>query len=182
MNILASAGQLRASFLRWALVIVPVIVLLGILSSQLGNPNSQWFQGLVKPAIYPPPATFGIVWIVLYVLMGLALALVCGARGAAGRGVAVGMFGIQLLLNLAWSPLFFGMHRISQALYLLLALDLAVLATTALFWRVRPRAGLLLLPYFAWVCFATVLNWQFLELNRASDGQPYAVKRIEIGP
>lgn len=172
MTELASPGQLRASFMRWGLVLVPGIVLLGFVSGRMAQsgPDNPWFAALVKPDIYPPPAAFGIVWTILYILMGLATAMIVTARGAPGRGLALGVFAIQLLLNLAWSPLFFGMQQITYALYLLLAIDVAVLATLVLFWRVRPLAGALLLPYMAWVLFATVLNWQFLEANPGADG------------
>lgn len=185
MSSLASSGQLRAAFLRWALFLVPGIVLLGFLSGTVAGsgPGNPWFDGLAKPSLYPPPATFGIVWTALYVLMGLALALVTTAWGARGRGLAIGLFVVQLALNLAWSPLFFGAHRISAALYLLVAIDLAVLATVVAFYRVRPRAALLLVPYLAWVLFATVLNWQFLSLNPDADGQagrPAGAVRVQL--
>lgn len=172
MSELASPAQLRAAFLRWALFLVPGILALGTFSglaagSGAGNP---WFIGLVKPALYPPPATFGIVWTILYVLMGLALALVVTARGASGRGLAVGIFAVQLVLNLAWSPVFFAMHQIKLALGLLVLIDLAVLATVLAFRKVRPLAAAMLLPYLGWVLFATVLNWQFMEANPDADG------------
>lgn len=184
MNQLASSGQLRASFLRWALVLVPAVVLLGFVSAMFGNsgPQNPWFAALVKPGLYPPPVTFGIVWAILYVMMGLAAAWIGAARGARGRGAAFAVFAVQLLLNLCWSPLFFGLHEISKALYLLVALDLAVIVTVVLFWRVRPQAALLLAPYLAWVLFATVLNWQFLAANPDADGMPAgnAVTRIQL--
>lgn len=184
MTELATAGQLRATFLRTALVAVPAVLLLGFLSGAASNsgPGSPWFDALVKPDIYPPSATFGIVWSILYVLMGLAVSLVFTAFGARGRGIALALFAVQLLLNLAWSPLFFGAHRISGALVLLLVLDVMVIATLVAFARVRPAAGWLLVPYLAWVLFATVLNWQFLELNPALDGVEWsgAVQRIEL--
>ncbi len=184
MNVIASPGQLRASFLRWTLVLVPLVLLLGFVSWVLGGsgPQNSWFAGLTRPTIYPPAATFGIVWSVLYVMMALALAMIAAARGAAARGVAIAAFVVQLLLNLAWSPVFFGMHLMTCALYILIALDVAVLITVALFYRVRKDAGLLLVPYLAWVCFATVLNWQFLAANPDADGRPTsnAVTRIEL--
>jgi tryptophan-rich sensory protein len=172
MTELASPAQLRAAFLRWALVLVPGILLLGFLSGRAASsgPDNPWFAALIKPSLFPPPATFGIVWSILYVLMGIALALVVSARGAPGRGVAIAVFAVQLLLNLAWSPLFFGLHRIGGALTLLVAIDVAVLATVILFRTVRPLAAMLLLPYLAWVLFAAVLNWQFLQANPAADG------------
>jgi tryptophan-rich sensory protein len=122
---------------------------------------------LAKPAIYPPPATFGVVWTILYVMIGFALTMVVTSRNARGRRIAMVAFVLQLLLNLAWSPLFFAAHRIFAALVLLGALDVAVLVCVALFARVRPMAGVLLVPYLAWVLFATLLNWQFLVANPA---------------
>lgn len=184
MTLLASPGQLRASFVRWALVLVPAVLLAGFVSGQLAGsgPGNPWFDSLAKPSTYPPPVTFGIVWSVLYVLMGLAFAFVCSAWGARGRGVAITMFLIQLALNLAWSPVFFGAHQISGALVLIGVLDVMVLITLVLFWRIRRVAGLLMLPYLAWILFATLLNWQFLQLNPQADGAATtgAVQRIEL--
>ena len=104
------------------------------------------------------------------------------ARGAWGRRSAAIAFGVQLLLNLAWSPLFFGAHQITAALFLLVAIDIAVMVTIYFFWRVRPLAAWLLVPYLAWTLFATLLNWQFLEANPGADGQPAApqVQRFEL--
>ncbi len=184
MTELASPGQLRASYLRWALVTVPGLVLLGLLSGVLANSGAgnPWFAALVKPAIYPPPQLFGIVWTALYALMGLALALVLAARGAWWRGRAAIAFLVQLALNLAWSPVFFAAHQIAGALALIVVLDMAVMVTMWLFWRVRPLAAWLLLPYLAWILFATVLTWQFLLANPAADGgaAPGAAQRIEL--
>ncbi|KLI63515.1 TspO/MBR family protein [Aurantiacibacter marinus] len=166
MNRLASPGQLRASLLRWALFIVPSVVLLGFLAGQMGgDANSAWFQSLDKPAIFPPPATFGIVWAILYAMIGFAFAMVCAAWGSANRGVAIAAFLVHLGFNLAWSPVFFGQQEIQLALYVIIAVDVLAILTTVLFFKVRKWAGLLMLPYLAWVLFATVLNWQFLELN-----------------
>ena len=184
MNRLASPAQLRASVVRWALFLVPAVVLLGFLSGQYAGsgPDNPWFAALDKPAIYPPPAAFGIVWSVLYALMGFALALVCAAWGARYRGAAIALFVVQLLINLAWSPVFFALHEIKIALAVILALDVVVLITVAVFWRVRRLAAWLLVPYVLWILFATVLNWQFLELNPQADGADasYAVQRIEL--
>ncbi|MBN8485500.1 MAG: tryptophan-rich sensory protein [Sphingomonadales bacterium] len=167
MTELASTGQLRAALLRWSLFLAPLLLLLGSFSGLAAGSGSGnlWFMGLEKPSLYPPPATFGIVWTVLYLLMGVALAMIVTARGAAGRGAAITAFAVQFMLNLAWSPLFFAMHQITAALVLLVMLDLAVIVTIVLFRKVRPLAALLLLPYLAWALFATALNWQFLSVN-----------------
>jgi len=172
MTELASPGQLRASFLRWAMFVVPGILFLGFFSGQLAGsgPGNPWFDELVKPAIYPPPQVFGIVWSLLYVMIGFALVLVITARGAPGRRMAMIAFAVQLLLNLAWSPLFFGAQQMLPALVLLVVLDLAIVVTVVLFRRVRPLAAALLLPYLAWCLFATLLNAQFLQAN--PGGQP----------
>lgn len=182
MNYLASSGQLRASLLRWSLFTVPLIVALGFLSGQAAGsgPGNPWFDALVKPAIYPPPAAFGIVWSVLYVLMGVSLAMILSARGAAGRGLAAAMFVIQLLINLSWSPTFFALHQITIAFWITVAMAVAIMLTVVLFWRIRPVAGALLLPYLAWVCFAAVLTFEFGRLNPDADGAFGAAKTVRV--
>lgn len=158
--------------MRWTLVCVPTIVLLGFLSGKIAQsgPENPWFAALVKPAMYPPPATFGIVWTVLYVLMGLALATVLAARGARGRGMALIAFAVQFMLNLAWSPVFFAAHLLTGSLIVIVLLDVMALVTVVLFWKVRQGAGLMLVPYLAWVCFASYLNFAILQANPAMDG------------
>lgn len=184
MNMIASSGQLRAGTIRWALFLVPGIVLLGALSGQFAGSGegNMWFDALTKPAVYPPPVLFGVVWTILYALMGLALAMVISAAGARGRKAAIIAFVIQLLINLAWSPVFFALHEMTWALILIGVLDVAVVVTIALFWRVRKMAALLLVPYLIWIAFATYLNFAFLEANRAADGQRASgeVQRIEF--
>lgn len=182
MTTLASSGQLRASLIRWLLFTVPGVMLLGYLSGQIGGgADTAWFQSLRKPPSFPPPATFAIVWPILYAMIGVALALVCAAWGARWRGLAIGLFIVQLLLNLAWTPLFFGAQQIGWAQVLLFALVPLVLATTVVFWRVRRLAGLLMVPYLGWVLFATLLNWQFLQLNPQVDGAGGApLERVAI--
>lgn len=181
----ASPAQLRAAFLRWSLFLVPLVLLLGFASGMVAasGPQNPWFAALAKPAIYPPPAAFGIVWSVLYAMMGFALAGIVTAQGAPGRGPAIAAFIVQLVLNLAWSPLFFAAHRILWSLVLLGVLDVVVLATVLLFARVRRGAALLLLPYLAWIAFASVLNWQFWVLNPGADGEREAgaAVRVDIG-
>jgi benzodiazapine receptor len=184
MTTIASKGQLRGTLIRWSLLFVPSLILLGALSAQISGTGADdpWFAQLVKPAAYPPPAAFGVVWTILYAMMGLSLAVVASARGAAGRGFAVAAFAVQLVLNLAWSPLFFGAHQITGALILIACLDAAVVVTILLFWKVRPLAALLLLPYLLWIAFATYLNWEFRQANLGMDGQEIssAVTRIEF--
>ena len=184
MNRLASPAQLRASFTRWALFWVPAVLLLGRLSGWASGSAAEdpWFVALDKPAIFPPPVTFGIVWPILYVLMGFAIAIVCSAWGSRYRTPAILAFVLQLAVNLAWSPVFFAEHEISLGLGVIVLLDVALIVTIALFWKVRRTAALLLVPYLAWILFATALNWQFLQLNRDADGEEVsnAVQRFEL--
>lgn len=172
MNFLASREQLRASLIRWSLVCVPLCVLLGFLVGRISGSGAgdPWFDALIKPSIYPPPAAFGIVWSILYAVMGFALALVGSAWGARGRGLAIAVFVVQFLVNLAWSPVFFGARQITGGLIVIALLDLLVMLTVVLFWRVRKLAGALLIPYLAWILFATALNYEFLRLNPEADG------------
>ena len=171
MNEIASRGQLRLAYLRWALVTVPVIVLLGFLSGKFANSGfgNRWFDALEKPAIMPPGWAFGAAWTVLYILMGLAFAMILHARGARGRGGAIALFLLQLLLNLAWSPLFFRAHQVGSALILILVLLVVVAVTALLFARIRRVAGLLLLPYLAWLVFASFLNYEIGRLNPGAE-------------
>lgn len=183
MNRLASPAQLRASFVRWALFTVPLVILLGFVSGRIGgSADDPWFIALDKPSIFPPPAAFGVVWPLLYTLMGLAAAMVCAAWGSRYRAPAILAFVLQLLVNLAWSPVFFARHEITLALYVILVLDVAVVVTIVLFWKVRRAAALLLVPYLLWIGFATVLNYEFLRLNPDSDGTEVssAVQRFEL--
>ena len=167
MTAIASKAQLRMSYLRWALVTVPLILLLGTLSGRVANSGygNPWFDALVKPAIMPEGWVFGVAWTLLYILMGLALAMILHARGARGRGLAVGLFLAQLVLNYAWSPIFFGLHQVRAALMVFLLMLALTGAATFLFARIRKTAGLLMLPYLAWLCFATLLTWQIIQLN-----------------
>lgn len=167
MNELASKSQLRLSFARWALFCVSIILLFGIGSGVVANSGygNHWFAVLAKPAVMPPGWAFGAAWTALYILLGLSLAIVIGARGAAGRGIAITLFLVQLVLNFAWSPLFFRAHEAALAFYLLLVILVLSAIVTLLFARIRGLAAILLLPYLAWLCFASYLSFEMDRLN-----------------
>lgn len=122
-----------------------------------------WYAGLAKPTFNPPNWIFGPVWSLLYALMAVAAWRVWRECGLVHRAML--LFAIQLLLNLAWSWLFFGAHRPDLAVIEVALLDAAVLATLILFWRIDRIAGTLLIPYLAWISFATVLNASIVRLN-----------------
>lgn len=164
---IASKAQLRMSFLRWALVTVPGIVLLGFLSGRMANSgyDNGWFVALERPDIVPPGWVFGVVWTILYILLGLSLAQILHARGAKGRGMALFLFFVQLTLNLGWSPLFFAWHEVSMALVVIILILLITIATCFAFAPIRKSAAWLLVPYMVWLCFAAILNYQIDRLN-----------------
>lgn len=167
MSGIASPGQIRMSALRWGIVLVPLILLLGLASGRLANSGygNGWFAALAKPAFTPPGWVFGAAWTMLYLMMGIALTLVVAARGARARRFAIGAFALQLVLNLIWSPLFFAAHRIWPAFVLILLILLVAAVAARGFWRVRPAAGLLMLPYLVWLCFAAFLNFEIGRMN-----------------
>ena len=183
-NELVHPGQVRNSFLRWTLLLAPGVMLLGALSGAIAGETATnpWFAALAKPALSPSLAAFGLAWGILLPLTGLAAAVVAAARGAYWRKTALVVFAVQLVLALAWRPLFFAAHQITQGLAVLVALDLAVLATIVLFNRVRPAAAAMMLPYLAWLLFLTLLTWQFMTANPHLDGQPVsgAVTRVTL--
>jgi translocator protein len=167
MTGLASPSQLRMSFLRYALVTVPAVLLLGSLSGWLANSgyDNPWFDALRKPALMPPGWVFGAAWTILYILIGLSLAMVLHAKGAERRGRALSLFAFQLLLNFAWSPVFFAFHQVALALSIIAAMLVGTFALILVVWRIRVAAGLLLYPYLGWLMFAALLNFQILQLN-----------------
>lgn len=163
---IATKGQLRMSFLRWALVLVPLIVLVGSLAGALsGSGDTAWYQALEKPSFQPPPYLFGIVWPILYALMALALVAVIQARGSRLRGIAIAAFVIQLIVNLLWSPIFFGMHQVSFALLWIGLMFVLAVGTTVIFGRIRRIAAWLMVPYLAWISFAALLNFEIDRMN-----------------
>jgi tryptophan-rich sensory protein len=171
MTGIASKSQLRMSLVRYALFTIPLVLLLGTISGRASNSgySNAWFAALEKPEAMPPAWVFPIAWTILYVLLGLALAMILHARGARGRGVAIAVFVVQLLVNYAWSPLFFGMHQVRAALVLIGPMLVLSIVAAWLFGRIRRTAGLLLIPYIAWLAVAGYLNYQIADLNPGAE-------------
>ena len=124
-----------------------------------------WYATLKKPSWNPPNWIFGPVWTALYTTMAFAAWLVWKRGGFAGQRVALSLFLAQLLFNALWSPLFFGLRHPALAFADIVLLWLALLGTVTAFWSARPIAGALLLPYLAWVTFASALNFALWRLN-----------------
>jgi tryptophan-rich sensory protein len=141
---------------------------LSLLAGWIGSRHSpgDWYASLSKPAWTPPNYVFAPVWISLYLIMGTAAWLVWRRHGLTGAVFPLGLFVLQLVLNGAWSWLFFGRHLIGAAFADIIALLIAILLTLLQFWKHCTPAGLLLLPYLCWVTFAAALNLQLWLLNR----------------
>lgn len=127
--------------------------------------RSGWYALLEKPAFNPPAWVFGPVWTLLFVLMAVAAWQVWERESRQPVRLPLFLFFAQLLLNVTWSLLFFGMGRPDLAFAELLVLWSLILAVTVLFYRIRPSAGFLMVPYLAWVSFAAVLNGFIWRLN-----------------
>lgn len=125
-----------------------------------------WYATLVKPSFNPPSWLFGPVWTLLYALMGVSAGIIWRHRDVNGAKLALWVYGIQLALNALWSILFFGMRSPVAAFTCIVVLWLLILLTTILFWRINTTAGALLIPYLAWVSFASVLNYSIWMLNK----------------
>ena len=159
---------------RKALIAIPAIVIGGLAMGWLSNSgmDNSWYADLQQPAFQPPSWMFGVVWTTLYALMGLALAIVWNQPPSRDRTTALRLFFVQLALNFAWSPVFFGGHLIDIGLLLLIGILVAALMTAKLFRDIRPVAGWLLLPYLLWLCLAVTLNYETGRLNPGADAMP----------
>ena len=131
---------------------------------------TEFYGALEVPSWAPPGSVFGPVWTVLYALMAVAAWLVWRAHGWQGARTALTLFLIQLAANALWSWLFFAWRLGLAAFIELVVLWVLILATIIAFWRLRPLAGTLLLPYLAWVTFAGALNFVLWRDNPAALG------------
>ncbi len=128
----------------------------------------EWYLQIQKPPWTPPGYLFGPVWSMLYLTMGVAAWLVWRRAGFSGASLALTLFVAQLILNGTWSWIFFGMQRPGVAFAEILVLWSMILVTMIAFWRVTSIAGILFLPYLAWVTFAAFLNYSIWQLNKNS--------------
>lgn len=132
----------------------------------LASVQAKSFYGqLTQPAWAPPGWLFGPVWTLLFTLMAIAAWLVWRSGGFRANRVALSLFLLQLSLNALWSWLFFAWHRGALAFADIVLLWILIVATLVSFWRVRPIAGALLIPYLLWVSFAAALNYSVWQLN-----------------
>ena len=155
------------SLIALAISFVACFAISGLGGIITAGPVKSWYPALVKPPLTPPDLAFPIVWTFLYALMAVAVWLVWRHSGLQRARGALILFGTQLLLNLAWSGLFFGLQRPGLALAEIVVLWGVIAATLAAFLHHDRLAALLLVPYLAWVSFAVWLNAGIWWLNRA---------------
>ncbi len=162
----AVARRARLADLAGLVLFVALCLAIGALGASLTAASvATWYADLAKPSFNPPDEIFGPVWTVLYILMGVAAWRVWrGADRDTARGPLT-LFALQLALNLGWSVVFFGLHKIAAAVATIVVLDIAVLVTALAFRTVDRLAALLMAPYLAWVAFATMLNVAIWRLN-----------------
>jgi translocator protein len=162
----------RNSRPNWALLAVSIGAALAagalgaVFSPHASAAAGQWYAMLAKPAWTPSEQWFGPVWLVLYILMGTSAWLIWRERYHRRRNTALAAYAVQLLLNAAWAPLFFGAKNIGAGLFVIVALWLAVAWTIREFAAVRPAAAWMLLPYLVWVGMASALNLAIWKLNQ----------------
>ena len=145
----------------WLLVTYAAAAIGGLASARSGT----FYQQLARPDWDPPPSVFGPVWTILYLLMAIAAWLVWRDRGFARAGGALGLYLVQLAANALWTWLFFAWQMGSMAFLEILVLWVLIVATIVAFWRIRRSAGLLMLPYLAWVTFAAMLTYSIWQRN-----------------
>ena len=167
----------RRDWRKYALVTVPAIVIVGWLMGVVSDSGfgNGWYDGLAKPAFQPPGWAFGIAWTILYILLGIAVALVLAEPRSPRRQTALALFFAQLALNFAWSPIFFGGEMVEVGLVTILAMLVLATATANLFRRIHWVAGWLMIPYLAWLCLATALNYETGRLNPGADSAPLGI-------
>jgi tryptophan-rich sensory protein len=129
------------------------------------NAIPEWYATLNRPSFSPPNWVFGPVWTTLYLLMGISLYLVWALEPGKERNIALGAFGLQLILNFGWSFFFFYFKTLGYALVEIIGLWMSIVLMLVLFYKIKPVAAYLNVPYLLWVSFATVLNGAYFKLN-----------------
>ena len=144
-----------------SLIVFILITAAAAATGTLSQPDA-WFNALAKPSFMPPTWLFPPVWSLLYFLMAIAAWRVYRIEGVRA---AIVLWFVQLVANAAWTPLFFGLHRVGFALADIVVLVALIVATTIAFFRRDRVAGALMIPYLVWVCFATALTYAIWKLN-----------------
>lgn len=143
-------------------IVAPLII--GILSSYLSGNIGSKYEILSLPPLSPPGWLFGVVWPILYVLMGISIFLIVRSSYKE-KSIAINLFILQLILNFIWSPIFFGIGNLWLAFVIVIILDIVVLLCIIKFKKINTVASALITPYFLWLLFATYLNISVAMIN-----------------
>jgi translocator protein len=127
----------------------------------------EWYVTLNRPSFNPPNWVFGPVWTTLYLLMGISLFLIWKQPASKGRNQAIFVFFLQLTLNFCWSFIFFYFNMIGFALIEIILLWMSIVIMLVLFYKTKPMAAYINIPYLLWVTFATILSASYYFLNRS---------------
>ena len=125
----------------------------------------EWYETLNRPSFNPPNWLFGPVWTILYILLGISLFLIWKQSASKKRNLAIFVFLLQMALNFAWSFIFFSFNMIGFALIEIILLWISIIIMLVLFYKIKPVASFINIPYLIWVTFATILNASYYILN-----------------
>ena len=153
--------------IKWGLLIILIIAcnLIGAIGAVWTSSDGPWYKGINKPSFNPPNWIFGPVWTLLFTLMGISLYLVWTSPSSNIKIIALALFAIQFLFNIAWSYLFFGLNKPLWSFIEILFLLVFIIATAFSFFKISKPSGYLLIPYVLWVSFAAILNYSIWRVN-----------------
>ncbi len=154
----------KSNFLSF-IILFSICLMAGIIASYPVSINMSWYETLNLSGFNPPSWVFGPIWSIIYLLMAISIWLVIKKAQGALYALAIFMFALQLILNVAWSYIFFGALNPTLAFIEILILDAAVLITVSVYGKISKAAKWIMLPYVIWLGFATYLNWYAMSDN-----------------
>lgn len=151
----------------WAILITCIVLcnIIGALGAIWTSSDRSWYDGIKKPSFTPPGGVIGAIWTLLFTLIGISLYLVWTSPSSSIRLIALILFAVQFVFNVAWSYLFFRLNKPFLSFIEILILLGLIIATAFYFFKIDKNAGYLLIPYFLWVSFASFLNYSIWKLN-----------------
>jgi len=158
--------MVRTNSVLTLIICIAIPLVAGSVSGMLTSKTDGWYDSLTRPSFNPPGYLFGILWPVLYILMGISLYLIWKSQPGNLRTMALWVFAIQMILNFLWSFIFFRFHRIGWAFAEILLVWISIVVMIIVFYKISRTAGLLQIPYLLWVTFASILNGSYWLLNK----------------
>jgi translocator protein len=157
---------MKKSDIRKLVISILIPLALGAIAGRFtAQAVPEWFASLNRPSFSPPNWIFGPAWTVLYILLGISLYLIWKQIPSKERNNALWIFSVQMFLNFIWSPVFFYFNQIGLALIVIIGLWISIVFMLVIFYKIKPLAAYLNLPYLLWVTFASALNARYYILN-----------------